>query len=198
LPGSSILLLVAERAASTKDKEKDMNKLTRGIAIAGVAGAALLGSITLSTATSGAQEDPSASAPAATNGTTAPGQDAPSPQGCDHGPGRHHGPNLDVAASAIGIDVDALRDALRDGSTLAQVAEAHGVDPQTVIDALVADVQSHLAEQVASGELTQAEADQRLADATERITDHVQNGRPERPDAPADRPAPPAPESADS
>jgi hypothetical protein len=41
-------------------------------------------------------------------------------------------------ADAIGISSDDLRAALRDGQTIAQVAEAHGVDPQDVIDALVA------------------------------------------------------------
>jgi cell division FtsZ-interacting protein ZapD len=43
-----------------------------------------------------------------------------------------------AAAEAIGIDADELRDALRDGQTIAHVAEANGVDPQDVIDALVA------------------------------------------------------------
>ena len=60
---------------------------------------------------------------------------------------------------------------------------------QTVIDAMVGELKTHLAEEVASGEHTQEEADQKLADATERITDMVNNGMPERgagPGAPAD------------
>jgi lipoate-protein ligase A len=48
-----------------------------------------------------------------------------------------------------------------------------------VIDALVAEFKAHLDEEVASGEHTQEEADQKLAKATERITDMVNNGRPE-------------------
>jgi len=43
-----------------------------------------------------------------------------------------------TAAEAIGIDAGELRAALRDGQTIAQVAEANGVDPQDAIDALVA------------------------------------------------------------
>ena len=43
-----------------------------------------------------------------------------------------------TAAEVIGIDADDLRAALHDGQTIAQVAEANGVDPQDVIDALVA------------------------------------------------------------
>jgi uncharacterized protein YidB (DUF937 family) len=99
------------------------------------------------------------------------------------GPGGHggRGPGLDAAAEALGVTADDLRTAVEEGKTLAQVAEEQGVDVQTVIDAMVADLEAHLAEEVASGEHTQEEADQKLADATERITDMVNNGRPERP-----------------
>ena len=44
-----------------------------------------------------------------------------------------------AAAEAIGITEDELRAALEGGQSIAQVAEAEGVDVQTVIDALVAD-----------------------------------------------------------
>jgi hypothetical protein len=47
-----------------------------------------------------------------------------------------------------------------------------------VIDAMVAQVKTHLDEEVASGEHTQAEADQKLADATTRITEQVNNAMP--------------------
>ena len=47
--------------------------------------------------------------------------------------------NGEVIAEALGIDVEALRDELRSGATVAEIAEANGVDPQVVIDALVAD-----------------------------------------------------------
>ncbi len=108
----------------------------------------------------------------------------------ERGPGGHRGgPGLDAAAEALGLTTDALRQQLEAGSTIAEVAQTAGVDPQTVIDAMVADLAAHLDEEVASGEHTQEEADQKMADATERITDMVNNGRPERP---ADAPAPDA------
>ncbi len=44
-----------------------------------------------------------------------------------------------MIADAIGIDVETLREELRTGATVAEIAEANGVDPQVVIDALVAD-----------------------------------------------------------
>jgi hypothetical protein len=163
-----------------------MNRIHRTLAIAGAAGATLLGGAAL-TGIAGAQEpdEPTADAPA----------DAPAaaPEGAERcGPGGRRGPNLEVAAEAIGIDADALREALQGGSTLSDVAEANGVDPQVVVDALLADVEDHLAEEVAEGDLTQAEADERLAEATERIPQRVHEGRPEhgeRPEAPAEPPA---------
>ncbi len=90
------------------------------------------------------------------------------------------GENAEELAGLLGITAEELHDALRDGSTIAEVAEANGVDVQTVIDAMVADVTERVAAQVEAGELTQEEADERLAEATERITDRVNNGRPER------------------
>ena len=55
----------------------------------------------------------------------------------------HFGAGLDAAAEAIGIESEELRAALGDGSTIAEVAEANGVEVQTVIDALVADAEAH-------------------------------------------------------
>ena len=61
--------------------------------------------------------------------------------------GGRHGPGglgfgrigLDAAAEVIGIEEDDLRDALRDGTTLAELATQNGVEVQAVIDALVAE-----------------------------------------------------------
>jgi hypothetical protein len=103
------------------------------------------------------------------------------PRGGDHGgPGGEHrrGPGLEAAAKALNMTEDELRTALQGDATLAQVAQQKGVDVQVVIDALVNEAKTHLAEEVASGELTQEQADQRLAKVTERITDMVNNGRP--------------------
>jgi hypothetical protein len=43
---------------------------------------------------------------------------------------------LHTIADTIGISTDDLRGALRDGQTVAQVADANGTHPQDVIDAL--------------------------------------------------------------
>ena len=71
--------------------------------------------------------------------------------------------SLETAASVIGVTADELKAALQGGQSIADVATANGVDPQTVIDALVAEATSNL---------------------TQRITDMVNGVRPA--DAPAD------------
>jgi polyhydroxyalkanoate synthesis regulator phasin len=83
---------------------------------------------------------------------------------------------LDEAADAIGIEDDELLAALSDGQTIAEVAEGEGVDPQTVIDALVAATRERLDDAVADGHIEQEDADERLADVTERITEFVNEG----------------------
>lgn len=97
----------------------------------------------------------------------------------DRGPGGKGGPGLDVAAQALGMTTDELHTALDGGQTLAQVASDKGVNVQVVIDALVASATNHINEEVTSGEITQAEADQKLADLSQHVTDRVNNPRPE-------------------
>ena len=104
----------------------------------------------------------------------------------ERGPGMgHHGGPLghfgrgarfDEAAEAIGIEVQELVDALRDGQTLAQIAEANGVEPQVVIDAMVAAAQGRIDAAVEAGRLDDAEAAERTADLTDRITELVNEG----------------------
>lgn len=89
------------------------------------------------------------------------------------------GPGLDVASQALGMTVDELHTALDGGQTLAQVAADKGVNVQVIIDALVAERTTHVNQEVADGKITQAEADTKLADVTQRVTDMVNNPRPE-------------------
>ena len=92
----------------------------------------------------------------------------------------HPGTDGEVVAELLGIDVAELRSSLRDGQSIADLAEANGVDVQTVIDALVAEAESHLDLAVDNGRLTEDEAADKLVDVTERITDRVNGERPTR------------------
>jgi hypothetical protein len=80
---------------------------------------------------------------------------------------------LDVAAATIGITEANLVEALRDGRTVAEVAEANGVDAQAVIDDLVAEVNARVDEAVDDGELDPEQAAEIKANAVGRITDFV-------------------------
>lgn len=100
-----------------------------------------------------------------------------------HGRGFGHGPGfaVDAAAEALGVTEDELRTELRDGQSLADVAEQEGVALDTLTDALVAAAQERLDAAVADGRLTQEQADARKAELAERIGALVQReGLPAR------------------
>jgi polyhydroxyalkanoate synthesis regulator phasin len=96
-----------------------------------------------------------------------------------HGRG-HFGVGLESGeiAELFGLERDELRDLLRDGQSVADIATDQGIDVQTVIDTFVNATKEHLDEAVANGRLTQEEADAKLADLTERITEMVNTARP--------------------
>ncbi len=103
---------------------------------------------------------------------------AAGPMGGDHGGRggpRSGGPGLSVVATTLGMTEAEVRDAISNGQTLAQLAEAKGSSAQALIDAILAEHKAHLDDEVATGEHTQAEADAKLAEATTRVTDFVNN-----------------------
>ncbi|MEZ5374687.1 MAG: hypothetical protein R2704_18600 [Microthrixaceae bacterium] len=160
----------------------------------GVTGLALAGPAS-------AQDDTTTTAP--TEQTTADQSDASTApdQAADEARPRRGGPRgegLETVAETLGMSIEDLRAELDDDTSLADVAEANGVEVQAVIDAMVDNATTRLDEKVAEGDLTQAEADERLANLTERITERVNTaGRPEGRggpgcddgEAPADTPA---------
>ena len=87
--------------------------------------------------------------------------------------GRRGHRKSEVAAEALGMTTDELREARQAGQSLAEIAAAQGVSVDTVIDALTADAEARIAEKVAAGELTQEEADERLAGLDERVAEKV-------------------------
>lgn len=92
-----------------------------------------------------------------------------------------------VAADAIGIPHGDLLYRIRQGSTIAEVAEAEGVDAQVVIDAVVASMQGRLDAAVEEGIFSQEVADEIAAGFEDRATAIVNgelpfpgfHGRPE-------------------
>ena len=88
------------------------------------------------------------------------------------------GGRFEKLAEIVGTDADGLEAALSDGQTLAEIAEANGIDQQTVIGSLTAALDTELDEAVANGDLTEEEAADIRADAVERITTFVEEGEP--------------------
>ena len=142
--------------------------VTGSLLAGGAVGTAFFGPSTANAQTSSSSDSQSTQS---TQSTAPDGAPAP-PDG--RGPHRGmHRLDLSVAAKTIGVSEADLKTALQSGQSIADVANAHGVDPQTVIDSLVADAKQHLADDVSSGRLTQDQADQISADLATHITDAV-------------------------
>jgi len=97
-----------------------------------------------------------------------------------HGGMGHGGPAKSLAnvAAVLKLTEAELKTQLESGKSLADVAKAQNVNVTAVIEVIVADVKAHIAEEVASGELTQAQADAKLAEVTTKVTEMVNSVRP--------------------
>jgi hypothetical protein len=109
-----------------------------------------------------------------------PGGGGPMGRGGPHGGigGGPIGGNLSGAATAIGVTAQEVGAALKAGQSLADLAKSKGVDPQKVIDALLAPIVEHEKTAVTNNKETQAQADEHIAAATTRITDFVNGKKP--------------------
>jgi transposase-like protein len=111
-----------------------------------------------------------------------PGGGGPGPRGGERGPGAgdqrqgEPGPQgdhrmaggLDAAAQALGISVDQLRQELP-GKSLAEVAQAHNVDPTTVANALKSAADAHIDQATADGRIPSDQVATAKQRAAERI-----------------------------
>ncbi len=80
----------------------------------------------------------------------------------------------EAAAEALGIPQDQLMQELRDGKSLAEVAEGQGMSVDELSEALLAQVKAQLDALVADGKLTQEQADQ-IFQRTEENIDSIVN-----------------------
>lgn len=107
---------------------------------------------------------------------------AAAPQGGPGGPGRPgghgRGPGLKVVAETLGLTEQEIVEAISNGQTLAELAEANGSSAEELVDAILAEIKTKLDEKVAAGDLTQEEADAKYAEAEERTTEFVNNTKP--------------------
>lgn len=80
---------------------------------------------------------------------------------------------LETIAELIGIETRALFSELREGSSIAEIAQANNVAPQTIIDEFVARAQTRLDEAVEAGNISEDEAAERIAGLAERFAQVV-------------------------
>jgi len=86
----------------------------------------------------------------------------------------------EAVTDLLGLTPTELRDQLRAGATLADIAEAEDVSTDDLVAEIVGEIEQRMSLAVENGRIDQAEADEKLAEATARVTDMVENGRPER------------------
>jgi hypothetical protein len=94
---------------------------------------------------------------------------------------RPPGPGLAAVAELLGTTEDDLHAQLQSGTTLASIAAQRGVSTDSLVEVMVAELEAHVADEVPAGQLTQAEADQRLANAVQHVTAIVNGERPQGP-----------------
>ena len=81
-------------------------------------------------------------------------------------------------SQALGMEPNELLPQLKEGKTIAQIAEEHGVSVSTVVDELLMPVKKGLDKAVADGKLNQEQAEQKLSKAEAKITEMVQKATP--------------------
>lgn len=121
--------------------------------------------------------------------TTTPPSSSTAPAAGDgkrhrHGGGHTHADHhphtrLTIAAKALDLTTAELKAELSAGRSIAQVAEAKGVDGQKVVDALVADATAVVEAAVTEGRLTRERADARIATLPTRMRELVDRVRPD-------------------
>ncbi|HNT78234.1 MAG TPA: hypothetical protein PKH77_24740 [Anaerolineae bacterium] len=99
-------------------------------------------------------------------------------QGAGNG-GMHgyRGTMPDLMAEALGMTAEDLLTAANAGQTVAQIAEAQGVELAAVADALVAPRAEWLDQAVAEGALTREQADEMLATMTAHMLENLTAGK---------------------
>lgn len=125
--------------------------------------------------------------------TTVSGEQAPrlrmAPQGTGSAPAMHGrmamrgGPGghlniIEAAASELGMTADELKAELKAGKTILDVATEKGVDASTLTANVTEAAKADVAEKLASGDITQEQADHMLAEVDEHIADILSGERP--------------------
>ena len=83
---------------------------------------------------------------------------------------------MEISARTIGISPKSLTSSIRSGRSIAQVAQAHDVDVQTVVNALVAAGDTQVGQAVTNQKLTPTQGskiEEALPTVVTKVVDHV-------------------------
>ena len=86
--------------------------------------------------------------------------------------------DLDTADALLGVDEAAIRERLRDGDTLAEVAKEKGKSVDALVSAIVAATTKRIDEAVAAGRITKAQRDEIVAGIKKRTIEIVNGDFP--------------------
>jgi|GEM_PF-3032434 len=86
---------------------------------------------------------------------------------------KHGRQNMSNVATLLGMTSGELKAQLQSGKSLASVAATKNVEVSSVISAIVANISTRLDAQLASGKLTQAQVDAKLAKTVTFVTEMV-------------------------
>lgn len=87
------------------------------------------------------------------------------------GPGR--GAGSDIITEQTGLTAEEIREQLQAGSTLAEIIEANGGDIDAVAATMIDAATEHISTAVEEGRMTQEQADERLAELEQKVTDRL-------------------------
>jgi hypothetical protein len=90
--------------------------------------------------------------------------------------GRPDGAQLGILAETLDMTVEELREALIDGQTVAELAEAQGVALEDLVDALIAPMIERIQQAVDDGRITQEQADEQIAQMEEHMLEMLESG----------------------
>lgn len=81
--------------------------------------------------------------------------------------------NMKAAFELLGIDKATFAEQVQAGKSFADIAEVHGVSRQSLIDTLMSDITAKIGAVLATGEITQAQADQKRQAVQKEVEDFI-------------------------
>ena len=88
------------------------------------------------------------------------------------------GANIEDIADFLGVDVSVVRDGLMNEQSLAQIAEANGKSRDELKSYLTSNVTDKLTQAVTDGDITQAQADEKLQNFTDNLDEMIDRTGP--------------------